>query len=68
MLNLKDFENLKLESTSQFLGGADPNVTKGGSVTYEAPYYPGGSATGTWSSDYRGVDGLEYCDLDWQWG
>lgn len=69
MLSLKDFKISEV-ATNKILGGSgDPNVTPGGSHTYSAPYYPGGSATGTWSSDYRGLGGsIEYCDLKWRYG
>ena len=67
MLKLNDFKKLQFEGESQIKGGADPNVTSGVSVTYEGSYYPGGSTTGTWSSDYDGANGLEYCDLEWDY-
>lgn len=68
MLKLNDFKKLKFEGESQIKGGGDPNVSPGGSQTYEGSYYPGGKATATWSSDYNGENGWEYCDLDYTYG
>lgn len=63
MLSLKDFKVAKINSGMRITGGADPNVTSGGSHVYYGSYYPGGKATRTWSSDYDGVNGMEWCDL-----
>ncbi len=65
MLNIKDFEKVQLGSASKVFGGrpdGDPNVTSGGSESDFSPNAIYGGWTRTWSSDYNGVNGLEYCD------
>ena len=59
MKSLKDFKVKKIETTDKILGGIDTNVTPGGSHDY------GNGACATWDSDYYGVDGLEWCDLEY---
>lgn len=56
MMKLEDFKVSKIESKNLITGGADPNETPGGSVTYA-------SVIKVWSSDYDGVNGMEYCDM-----
>jgi len=62
MLKLEDFKSKKIDSTNLVTGGSDPNVTPGGSRT--VAILPGYYMTQTWSSDYDGVDGREWCDVE----
>ncbi len=62
ILKVKDFKKVKFEAAFEIIGGReeeDPNVTPGGSELV-------GMQTATWSSDYNGVDGVEYCDLTYE--
>ncbi len=65
MLKLKDFKKLKLESTFKISGGrpdGDINVTPGGRDLSNLDPLEGAGYIRSWSSDYKGVNGLEYCD------
>jgi len=62
MMSLERFNVLKIKTSKKIVGGADPNVTAGGAQTYTNSI-TGKSFAKVWTSDYDGVNGMEYCNI-----